>query len=660
MFATHFPVCTRVCLSRSMYAAVGLLLIILLGFAVRVYHLDFAELAGDEGFSYVFIQRSYAEIVADTLAMGELHPVASYFLQKAWTTLSGIKEFSLRFPSAWFGVLAIALAWRLARELGFGRSASLWSAGLIALGPFAVFHSREMRMYSMLLALTLASTLLAWMLFRRLSWRTAIAYVAVSWLALNTHYYAGFVLVAQNVFFVLGGVLLLPTQRWLRTMAGWIITQISVLIGSSPWLVAVFNTAVGSYVGAVDRSPDLVSALFIYLGTFLGGQHFPFSDALPVLIWLCLALIAIGLAKLWLGGADKRLAGALLMIYLFVPLLLAWANGLNRPVFSQRYAIAALSPLYLILAEAAWGTHCFRRPPQRAVRALHAVGRFVLMSGGVVTIAATLAGLQGYLRSDKVDGHPHIWHKFIEVINQYAESLPTSGLRVALNYPDPVFTYYHHRYLPQSLDFTTLPPQAQDAEGGRAIARKWRDQGAERVLLQIVDSFWDGRGVAASALASEFAHMGDTYTGQWIVKIYGRPGPGDLRPLNVQFVNGPVLKAAYAHADPKARLVEVYFSWDASGVAPHRSEKFFIHVSEQGTPFALIGQRDEPLALDSSQAIQVDGLTVHGYGVPLKQALPAGRYHVRVGLYDPTRAGMPRLLTDDGRDAIVIASFTVE
>jgi hypothetical protein len=54
-------------------------LLLLSGLAVRVYHLGFPELAGDEGFSYVFIQRTYAEIIADTLSLGEPHPVGSYF-----------------------------------------------------------------------------------------------------------------------------------------------------------------------------------------------------------------------------------------------------------------------------------------------------------------------------------------------------------------------------------------------------------------------------------------------------------------------------------------------------------------------------------------------------------------------------------------------------
>jgi len=175
-----------------------------------------------------------------------------------------------------------------------------------------------------------------------------------------------------------------------------------------------------------------------------------------------------------------------------------------------------------------------------------------------------------------------------------------------------------------------------------------------------VDSFWDGQNIAADALASKFAYLGETYTGRWNVKIYGRPEPGDLHPLNVQFINGPLLKAAYAHVDLPARLVAVYFSWDAGTAVLRGSEKLFIHVSEVDNPFALLGQRDEPLTSNLPREIRVGDLTVHGYGVRLNEALRPGRYYVRVGLYYPDAPDTLRLLTTDGHDFLVLASFSVE
>jgi hypothetical protein len=275
-------------------------------------------------------------------------------------------------------------------------------------------------------------------------------------------------------------------------------------------------------------------------------------------------------------------------------------------------------------------------------------------------VAAALAGLQGYLQSDRASGDLHTWRRFIHTITHYVGVLPPSSVRVALNFPDPVFVYYHHRYLPQEVGFTTLPPlRPRDIEGARMAVREWREQGVERVLLQVVDSFWDGQGIAADALTSEFAYLGETHTGRWNVKIYGRPGSDDLQLLNVRFVNGTILRAAYARVDLPARLAEVYFSWDNSTATLRGSEKLFVHVSKVDDPFALIGQRDEPLASNLPRGIQVGEPTVHGYGVRLSEVLPNGRYYVRVGLYYPDMPDMPRLLTTDGRDFLVLASFSI-
>jgi hypothetical protein len=592
--------------------------------------------------------------------MGDPHPLGSYFTFKAWSNIAGTSEFALRFPSAWFGVLAVGLVYRLGRELRLTTAARTAAAVLMALSPFGLLHSREMRMYGMLLALTMASTLLTWMLFQRFSWRIAAAYVFVSWLALNTHYYTGFVLVAQNIF-IFGSMFLLRTNRQPRLLFGWILSQVGILIGSSPWLIALLNLTNTPGGIIFNRSPDLISALSIFLGSFIGGQYFPAKEYLSNLIWLCSALIIVGLAKLWRGDLTQRFAGLLLFVCLAVPLLLAWAIGLSWAAFAPRYAITALGPLHLILANAAWGwlEHC--RPARTLMRRAFALWHSALVIAGLIVLAATLVGLQGYLRSDRADGDLHTWRKFIDVINRYSSTLPASSVRVALNFPDPAFVYYHHRYLPPEIGFTTLPPmRPRDAEGALAVVREWRDQGAERVLLQLVDSFWDGQGIAADALAREFVYLGENYTGRWNVKIYGRPGPGDLQWLNVQFVNGPLLVAAYARVDLPARLVEVYFSWDNSKAKLRSNEKFFIHVSKQEDPFALIGQRDEPLASNLPQAIQVDGQAVYGYGVRLKDALPPGNYYVRVGLYYPDEPGMPRLPTSDGRDFIVLASFAVK
>jgi len=178
----------------------ALVALLLTAFALRVYRLDTRELSGDEAFGYFFALRPYPGIVQATLSLREPHPVASYFVQKAWSGIAGDSEFALRFASVWWGVLAVAILYRFARRLWLSPTTALIGAGLLAVSPYVIAQCQTARMYSMSLALTLASTWLALEALARRRWACWIAYVSVSWLALHTHYYAVFILLAQNIF----------------------------------------------------------------------------------------------------------------------------------------------------------------------------------------------------------------------------------------------------------------------------------------------------------------------------------------------------------------------------------------------------------------------------------------------------------------------------
>ncbi|MCB0114704.1 MAG: glycosyltransferase family 39 protein, partial [Caldilineaceae bacterium] len=124
-------------------------IILLLTFFLRVFRLDFQELRGDEAFGYFFSLRTFDDIVQATLDLREPHPVASYFVQHVWLDWVGHSEFALRYLGVLFSVTAVALGYRLALRLGLGRGVALIGAGLMAVSPYAVWHSQDARMYSM-------------------------------------------------------------------------------------------------------------------------------------------------------------------------------------------------------------------------------------------------------------------------------------------------------------------------------------------------------------------------------------------------------------------------------------------------------------------------------------------------------------------------------
>ena len=177
-------------------------LTVLAGFGLRVFRLGYQELRGDETFGYFFSLNDLGRIASATLELREPHPLASYWLQHVWMRVAGGSEFALRFTSLWFGTLSIALIYTLARQVGLRGKGPVLAAAFLALSPYALWHSQDARMYSMSLALTLASSTLALGFLRRPRRSTGAAYVLVSLLALHTHYFAAFVIVAQNLWFL--------------------------------------------------------------------------------------------------------------------------------------------------------------------------------------------------------------------------------------------------------------------------------------------------------------------------------------------------------------------------------------------------------------------------------------------------------------------------
>ena len=138
------------------------LLIVLGGFALRLYRLGAESLWYDETVSAYLAAQSIPDLVAHTAR--DIHPPGYYLLLHLWARLAGDSEFALAFFSLIFGVLLIPLCYTLAGRLpwpggkhGLGRDIALWSALLVAVSPYHLWYSQEVRMYTLGAALGLVT-----------------------------------------------------------------------------------------------------------------------------------------------------------------------------------------------------------------------------------------------------------------------------------------------------------------------------------------------------------------------------------------------------------------------------------------------------------------------------------------------------------------------
>ncbi len=308
--------------------------LLLLGFGLRVFRLQHHNLWGDEAFSLAFSRQPLLQVLA---AGAETHPPIYHLFLHFWVPLAGQSLFALRFLSVLPGVLLLAILFALGQRL-LGASGGLLAAGLGVISSFAVYYSQETRMYAWV-ACFCALALYAdarWQRDRARRW--GALFLAATLAAVFTHYYAFFVLLAQN---------LSRFQRWhenARSWRAWLRAQFVITLAYLPWALAQIGF-IGAKASARWEALGAGGLDAVWAGTlaaFGAGE-----TVSPLGRWLGIALLvplAIGLRSALRRPRRERV----LAYWLFVPLTGAWLLGPLMPFFFARYLIVAL-PAYLLL-----------------------------------------------------------------------------------------------------------------------------------------------------------------------------------------------------------------------------------------------------------------------------------------------------------------------
>lgn len=629
---------------------IGALAILLGAFGLRAWQLDFQELRGDEAFGYFFSLRPYGEIIDATFTLQEPHPVASYFVQKAWLDWAGHSEFALRFSSLWFGVLGVALVIRLGRRLDLPSLSTLLAAALMAFSPYAIWHSQDARMYSMSLVLTLASTWLAveWLQRQRAqgapAW--AVAYLAVSWLALHTHYFNAFVLLAQSLFVFTRTLVL--WRLWNRLVA-WMSLQIILALLYLPWLLPALPLLTG-YGGNGD-SPGFGAMIWRSLSVFAVGESVPAEQRIG---WaaLGLLLLLLGVAQLWQRGPSGRRALWLLALYLCTPLLATWYSAQQRPIFNERYLIAAAPPFYLFVATAIHFTG--RRMIGADSRSLHSTTSrfphlpisFVSSLLALILVAGMIASLHRHY-SDPAYSKTHGWRNLAARLEQLSAQYQPEQVRLAQNFPDPTLWYYYQG----PVEHIVLPPAPHDATAAADLVAQLATDGVQRMLLPVQPApNWDNSEIASTALAARYILAATEQVGVWPVHLYTLP-PQELMAQDVEFQNGVRLTGYALQPSTLAAgdYLVVYLAWAGDPARLSGTEKVFVQLLNRAGE--LVAQDDRPLTLAPPGPVLTPPAI---YAILLPEGLPAGEYRLITGLYDPAQEGAPRVLTVAGADHVVL------
>jgi len=284
------------------------------------------------------------------LALDLIHPPLFYAALKLWIAVGGEGLFWLRLFPVIFAVLALIPFLGICRELSLRNSTTIVALVLFAVNGSLIKYGQEVRMYSMLFALSLLSF---WLFLRYFDDKGgAVLLVVANVLVIYTHYFGWLVIFSQIVAILL----LKPARfRFVAIMAG-VCTTLFV-----PWLILVAAAAnsgssLGQNIGWMEK-PGL-AALFRFAFDVIEPFYFQNSSAEASSIFIITVpiILIIAPAKLlyflrsWADGARET--HYLLAIFCGVPIVAALAASWLMPysIWGSRNLIIAFAPMLILVS----------------------------------------------------------------------------------------------------------------------------------------------------------------------------------------------------------------------------------------------------------------------------------------------------------------------
>ncbi len=624
-------------------------------FTLRVNQIDRQSIWYDEGLSIYYARGTLSELLRAVSRSD--HPPLHALLLHGWMSLCGDSELAVRVLSTWWGVLAVALLYRLARRVEdqVGTVAAL----MLAVSPFAVWFSQEVRGYTLALALVIGAgdafvRLVTALRKKGLApWSSYVAYLLWATAAMYAHFYSGFVLLAL--------ALALPILTRVH-LARWAATQGAILLLFAPWFPFVFNQLdvnATYWHGAVGWRQIVSRTLIAFsVGKTLDGPW-------ATLATCVMALLAGGGMLTLKRRHDGGTWGMMLTLWMIVPVaILIWLNR-SRPKFAPRYLLNALPP-FLILASL--GIHAMWNAIRRHRSALR------WLAAATLTISVALIGGATTRSLYNLYYNRRLYRPDVRAVARYIATHASANDLIVLvgghNYP--AFTYYYRGPLPVLPLPDRLLPTTREPIDLRALGQLNRAiNGHERLWLVLWQEWLaDPTGLIVDELEHTYHRLGVGEHFHDIALLCFDISPGPLladqatpqSPLDAT-LGGQVRLLGYDLPVRKARPGEtlyLYLFWEALRAMEDDYKVFTQVLDEEGHIIAqhdkIAGAEGYPTSRWPPGAIVRERfmLTIHPNARPGKYYLIAGLYRAAPGL-----PRLPAVGADARGDYVLLAEVEV-
>ena len=692
----------RINLADKKFQRITVLLIILIGFALRFYRLGVQELSDLEAFAHEIGQLPFLAQLGVFPQIQVPYMVGSFWVQHIWLGVIGTSEFAVRSASALCGTIAVPLAFRLATGLRLSAFTTLAATLLVAVNTYAVWASQDVLLQSLGLVLATFSMLLALrVLSGRSSRKDFFSYVIVTVVAIYTQFFVVLAFLTQNLYVLY----LLARERHPRQSEEG--TRLSGhVLRSWAWaqIAIVALTAASSLFGVLPRVVPLGlegtywktwAWLRWMFGRLTLGEYVPYVTWQNVAFLFSLTVVAVAVASSLLterrkaaqyenvdeyvkeiegedalGGGEasigfrRRNGIVLLLLYLLVSLIPVWVAPFFwwSPFYWSFHAIALLPLLFLLAigfknigdfveSHLGWRWKIWAEDSE-------AVGRFTLAKIPVGNVAAVsllllvVAGNLFALRNYHFDPEftkSRGMRELAGLMERWSAGFSPANVHFIESATGSSLWFYYTGNVEHS-GLHSLPGESKTAE---EMVNDLLSDGVRRIIHTApLEGNDEAKGISRQALAHSYQLAAQETSGPWLVELYSVPDPQEWRLLDVEFVNGLMLERAQVSPDfpPAGGRLAIHMEWSGDPATLTGGEKLFLHLLDE--PGNIVAQWDPELRMESSQALV-------SAAMPIPATLPPGSLRLVAGLYDVTLDGAPRIQTHAGEDSLQLVYFHV-
>lgn len=329
------------------------LLILVLATALRFYHIDYQSVWLDEICSILEANPDikWSDLEA-TIMLSDPHPPLYFALLKILFQLFGYTTLVARVFSAIVGVAGVYALYLLGKEIN-NKNTGLLAAFLLAINSFHIYYSQEVRMYALLVLLTVLSYYRLVVYLKENTYKNAILYGLFTGLMLLTQFFGLFVLVSQVIILLFVFIKKEKTHKLLffkQLLASGLVIIISFL----PALTIFIETTKKKYTAIQPTTVDTVFLifkdfvqqsyilLFLYSGLIVVCIYYAFKEKMKQNYLLLFSWIIITLA---LPILRSYLVTPMIVSRYFITILPAFIILISIAILKFKYAIIKISLL---------------------------------------------------------------------------------------------------------------------------------------------------------------------------------------------------------------------------------------------------------------------------------------------------------------------------